>query len=192
MTSRIEPNIELLEFFRGFPEWGTFIERIPLSTVRLDEVKEIQNIDLLKIDIQGCEREVLRNGMDRLKDCLVIHTEIEFLPIYKNPPLFSEVEQFLRSKGFLFHKKDSLVRRTVKALQVNNNLFTGFSPVFWADAYFVKDFTKFDLMSPEKLQKLALILCDIYKPFYLAMRALMAFDAKIGITYEKQYPALLN
>ena len=147
---------------------------------------------MLKIDIQGCELEVLRNGIDRLKDCLVIHTEVEFLPIYKNPPLYSEVEQFLISKDFLFHKVVSLVRRTVKALQLNDNLFTGFSPVFWADANFVKDFTKFDLMSPEKLQKLALILCDIYKPFYLAMRALMAFDAKIGTTYEKQYPALLS
>ena len=84
------------------------------------------------------------------------------------------------------------MRRTVQAPQVNNNLFTGFNPVFWADAYFVKNFTKFDLMSPEKQQKLALILCDIYKPFYLAMRALMAFNTKIGTTYEKQYPALLN
>ena len=51
MASLVEPNIELFEFFRGFPEWGKFIERIPLSTVRLDEVEEIQNIDLLKIDI---------------------------------------------------------------------------------------------------------------------------------------------
>ena len=88
MTSLVEPNIELLEFFRGFLEWDKFIERIPLSTVRHDEVEEIQNNGLLKIDIQGCELEVLRNGIDRLKDCLVIHAEVEFLPIYKNPSLF--------------------------------------------------------------------------------------------------------
>ena len=178
MASLVEPNIELFEFFRGFPEWGKFIERIPLSTVRLDEVEEIQNIDLLKIDIQGCEFEVLRNGIDRLKDCLVIHTEVDFFPIYKNPPLYSEVEQFLISKDFLFHKVVSLVRRTVKALQLNDNLFTGFSQVFRVGANFVKDFTKFDLLSPEKLQKLTLILCYIYGPFYLSIWSLMAFDTK--------------
>ena len=108
----------------------------------------------------------------------MIHTEVEFLLIYKNPPLYSEVEQFLISKDFLFHKVDSLVRRTVKALQLNNNLFTGFSQVFGLGAYFVKDFTKFDLLSPEKLQKLTLILCDIDGPFYLAIWSLMAFDTK--------------
>ena len=108
----------------------------------------------------------------------MIHTEVDFFPIYKNPPLYSEVEQFLISKDFLFHKVDSLVRRTVKALQVNNNLFTGFSQVFRVGAYFVKDFTKFDLLSTEKLQKLTLILCYIYGPFYLSIWSLMDFDTK--------------
>ena len=115
--------------------------------------------------------------MDRLKDCLVIDTEVEFLLLYKDQLLFSKVEKFLRSQGFLLHKVNSLVSRTVKALQVSNNSFTCRSQMFWADAYFVKDFTVFDLLSPEKLQKLALILYDIYRLFDLAMRALITSDA---------------
>lgn len=192
MTSLLEPNMELLEYFHGFPNWGKVVDRVPLSTVRLDDVEEIQNIDLLKIDIQGGELEVFRNGTDRLRDCLVIHTEVEFLPMYKDQPLFSEVEIFLRSQGFLFHKVDSLVSRTVKPLQVNNDPFSGLSQVFWADAYFVKDFTKLNLLSLEKLKKLALILHDIYGSFDLALRVLMACDEKSGTTYANQYPSLLN
>ena len=73
----------------------------------------------------------------------------------------------------------------MKALQVNNNLFKCLSQMFWADAYFAKDFTMFDLLRPEKLQKLALILHNIYGSFDHAMRVLMTFDAKTGTTYEK-------
>ena len=62
--------------------------------------------------------------MDRLKDCLVIDTEVEFLLLYKDQLLFSKVEKFLRSQGLLLHKVNSLVSLTVKALQVSNNFFT--------------------------------------------------------------------
>ena len=55
MTSLLEPNPDLLDFFHGFPEWSAVQERLPLQTVRLDDIPEISNIDFLKIDIQGAE-----------------------------------------------------------------------------------------------------------------------------------------
>ena len=58
-----------------------------LSTVRLDDVSEIDNVDYIKIDIQGAELGVFRNGTDRLRDCPVIHTKVEFLPMYEGQPL---------------------------------------------------------------------------------------------------------
>ena len=77
-------------------------ERIKIPTIRLDDVDEIKNIDYLKIDIQGGELEVFKNGVNLLKNCLVIHTEVKFLPMYEGQPLFSEVELFLRELGFVF------------------------------------------------------------------------------------------
>ena len=192
MTSLLEPNIELLGFFHGFPDWGKVINRVPLTTVRLDDVDDIKNIDLLKIDIQGGELKVFRNGMDRLKDCLVIQTEVNFLQMYKDQPLFSEVELFLRSQGFLFHKFDILHSRVVQPTKKNDDIYAGMSQVFWTDAIFVKDFTNFNLLSPDKLKKLALILHDIYDSFDLSMRALMACDAKTGTTYVSEYPLFFN
>jgi FkbM family methyltransferase len=187
MTSLLEPNTELLDFFFGFPEGGRVLRHVPVPTVRLDDVNEIKNIDLLKIDIQGGELEVFRNGMNRLKDCLVIQTEVNFLQMYKDQPLFSEVELFLRSQGFLFHKFETLHSRVVKPTQKNDDIYAGLSQVFWSDAIFVKDFTKLDLFNPIKLEKLALILNDIYGSFDLSMRALMACDSKAGTTYASKY-----
>ena len=176
MTSLLEPNAELLSYLHGFPEWGEVRERISTPTVRLDEIKEIKNIDYLKIDIQGGELEVFRNGINRLSDCLVIHTEVEFLPMYQGQPLFSEVELFLRERGFTFHRFAPLVSRIVQPMLINNDASGQLSQVTYADAVFIKDFTKFDQLSLEGLKKIALILHDIYGSFDIVLRALMTFD----------------
>jgi FkbM family methyltransferase len=192
MTSLLEPNNELLNYFHGFPEWGKVEERLTIPTVRLDDVKEIKNIDYLKIDIQGGELEVFRNSINHLHDCLVIHTEVEFLPMYIGQPLFSEVELFLRDLGFTFHRFEPLVSRAVQPLIANNDIYKGLSQVFWADAIFVKDFTKFDRLSVEKLKKIALILNDSYGSIDIALRALMALDVKANSDLVKNYLEFLS
>ena len=187
MTSLLEPNINLLSYFHGFPEWGKVVERISIPTVRLDDFSEIKNLDYLKIDIQGGELEVFRNGTNRLKECLVIQTEVEFLPMYEGQPLFSEVELYLRELGFTFHKFFPLVSRIVQPMLVNNNIYSELSQATYADAIFIKDFTKFDQLDPEQLKKISLILNDIYGSFDIALRALMACDATNKSNYAEQY-----
>ena len=187
MTSLLEPNMNLLSYFHGFPEWGKVVERKSIPTVRLDDFSEIKNLDYLKIDIQGGELEVFRNGTNRLKECLVIQTEVEFLPMYEGQPLFSEVELYLRELGFTFHKFFPLVSRIVKPLLINNNIYSELSQATYADAIFIKDFTKFDQLDPVQLKKISLILNDIYGSFDIALRALMACDAKNKSNYAEQY-----
>ncbi len=192
MTSLLEPNAELLNYFHGFPEWGKVQKRVSIQTVRLDDIKEIKNIDYLKIDIQGGELEVFRNGVDRLRDCLVIQTEVEFLPMYEGQPLFSEVELFLRGLGFTFHRFAPLTTRAVQPMTVNNDIYEGISQVFWADAIFIKDFTKFDELGLLKLKKLALILHEVYGSFDIVLRALMAHDKKSKSKLADEYLKILS
>ena len=187
MTSLLEPNMNLLSYFHGFPEWGKVVERKSIPTVRLDDFSEIKNLDYLKIDIQGGELEVFRNGTNRLKECLVIQTEVEFLPMYEGQPLFSEVELYLRELGFTFHKFFPLVSRIVQPLLINNDIYSELSQATYADAIFIKDFTKFDQLDPEQLKKISLILNDIYGSFDIALRALMACDATNKSNYAEQY-----
>ena len=187
MTSLLEPNMNLLSYFHGFPEWGKVVERKSIPTVRLDDFSEIKNLDYLKIDIQGGELEVFRNGTNRLKECLVIQTEVEFLPMYEGQPLFSEVELYLRELGFTFHKFFPLVSRIVQPLLINNDIYSELSQATYADAIFIKDFTKFDQLDPEQLKKISLILNDIYVSFDIALRALMVCDAKNKSNYAEQY-----
>ena len=191
MTSLLEPNTELLGYYHGFPEWGKVLERRKISTIRLDDVAEIKDIDYLKIDIQGAELEVFRNGVDRLRDCLVIQTEVEFLPMYKGQPLFSEVELFLRSQGFVFHRFVDWQSRTVRPMLLDKNIYANLSQAFYGDAVFIKDFTKFDRLDPIALKKLALVLHDVYGSYDIALRALMTHDRKIGSNLAEQYSRFL-
>ena len=196
MTSLLEPNHDLLQFFHGFPEWGQVVARHQINTVRLDDVEEIENLDYLKIDIQGGELCVFENATERLADCLVIQTEVEFLPMYVDQPLFSEVEIFLRGQGFLFHRFEPLSSRVIQPVLMDNNVHKDFVQVSWADAVFVRDFTRLVDLEPGKLMKLESILHDVYGSYDLVLRALMARDAFVGSghatvylqTLSEQYP----
>jgi len=187
MSSLLEPNKELLSYFHGFPDWGEVTDRVPVSTVRLDDIISIKDLDYLKIDIQGGELEVFRNGIEKLRDCLVIQTEVEFLPMYKDQPLFSEVELFLRGQGFIFHRFAPLISRTVQPLIVEGDIYKGLSQNFWADAVFIKDFTKFDNLNSLELKKIALILHEVYGSVDIALRAIMAIDKKSKSNMAEEY-----
>ncbi len=187
MTSLLEPNMELLSYLRYFSEHGKVKERLTVQTTRLDDVEEIQNIDYLKIDIQGGELEVFKNAPNLLAECCVIHSEVEFLPMYEGQPLFSEVEMYLREQGFIFHRFSPLVSKIIQPMLINNNPRGEPSQVIWADAVFIKDFTKFNELTPANLKKTALILNDVYGSIDIVMRALMAIDKKLKTNYSKKY-----
>lgn len=86
----------------------TFLKDIKLEksfeikSISLDSfiISEKLNPDLIKIDTQGSELEILQNAEFSLNKCLMIETEVEIIPIYKNQPLFHDVTAFLYSKGF--------------------------------------------------------------------------------------------
>ena len=70
---------------------------------------------------------------------------------------------------------------------INNNIYSELSQATYADAIFIKDFTKFDQLDPVQLKKISLILNDIYGSFDIALRALMACVAKNKSNYAEQY-----
>jgi FkbM family methyltransferase len=187
MTSLLTPNPAVLNLFHGFPEWGRVLSTEVVDTVRLDDVPETVGVELIKIDIQGGELMALRHGKTRLRDTLLIHTEVEFLPMYIGQPLFSEVEIFLRSEGFLFHRFFPAVSRVVRPLLVNNDIYAGLNQLVWADAIFIRDLSRLDALSEAQLLKTAKILHDCYRSVDVALYLLTEYDrrtgAHLGVTY---------
>jgi FkbM family methyltransferase len=61
------------------------------------EINNIEKIDILKLDVQGGEKLVLEGAINMLSSNKInmIFTEVEFIEIYKNQPLFHDITSFL-------------------------------------------------------------------------------------------------
>jgi FkbM family methyltransferase len=186
-SSTYEPNKPLLELFQNLANLTEVVGRDPISTVRLDDLPEVQGADFLKLDVQGGELDVLNGAEKTLADAVVVHTEVEFVPLYKDQPLFAEVDQRLRQAGFVFHKLHGFAGRTFKPLIVNQDINLGLSQWLWADAVYVRDFMALESVPAEKLLKMAVILHLVYGSLDLALHVLRAFDAKMNTATSSAY-----
>ncbi|MBZ5591358.1 MAG: FkbM family methyltransferase [Acidobacteriia bacterium] len=188
MTSSLyEPNTALLDRFQNLGELTRVVRQFPVETHRLDDLPQIGQVDYLKLDVQGAECDVIDGAAELLSNTLVVHTEVEFVPLYVDQPLFAEVDQALRRKGFCFHRFAGLAGRTFKPLIYQNNVNAMLSQALWADAIYVRDWMNWESLSAEQLLKLALILHDVYSSCDLCMMALSLFDRKSGVALGAQY-----
>ena len=122
----------------------------------------------------------------------MIQTEVEFLSMYEGQPLFSEVEIFLRKQGFMLHRFFPAVSRVMRPLLVDNNIFAGLSQMFWADAIFMRDVTRLNLLGDQQLLKMAAILHDCYGSIDVVLRLLTEHDTRTGGRLGPGYLAALT
>ena len=188
MTSSLyEPNSALLARFQHLENLTRVVKRMEMQTHRLDDLKELHDTDFLKMDVQGVELDVMKGAERVLANAVLVHTEVEFVPMYKDQPLFAEIDQHLRSRGYLFHKFIGVAGRTFKPLVTDNDLEKMRSQVLWGDVVYVRDFMALDRLSPEKLVKLAVILHMQYGSVDLALESLKAHDAKTSAGLSGRY-----
>ncbi|GIV38770.1 MAG: hypothetical protein KatS3mg033_0570 [Thermonema sp.] len=108
-------------------------------TIRTEEVKtttldafcknkDISFIDILKMDIQGGELEALKGAEELLKRQKIglLYTEVEFVPIYKGQPLFSDIELYLRQFDYQLYR-------------IMNMYSDETGQLLWADAIFLSN-----------------------------------------------------
>jgi Methyltransferase FkbM domain len=162
------------------------------ETKRLDDIAETAGVTFLQMDIQGAELLALQHAQNRLRDALVLHLEVEFLPLYVDQPLFSDVEQFLRQRGFVFHRFSAPVSRVIQPMVVDGNLVSGLSQLVWADAVFVRDFSRLDRLDDHQLLATAAIVHDCYNSWDLALHLLNEVDRRKQSTLGPDYLSALG
>src|SRR5262249_1968558 len=117
MTSSLyEPNMPLLSKFNQVDDLTRPVSQTRVQTKRLDDIPEIKNIDFLKVDVQGADLDVLRGAERHLKTCVAVFTEVEFIPMYKDQPLFADIDTYMRSQGFLLHSLAGPAGRALKPI----------------------------------------------------------------------------
>ena len=186
-SSLFVPNMPLLEKFQNLGELMQVVRRERIDTKRLDDIAEVSEADYLKMDAQGAELAILMGARRLLEQVMIVHTEVEFVPMYEGQPLFADVDAELRQQGFLLHKFQSMAGRPFKPFACGNNPSSPINQVLWADVIYVKNFTEFDEISPRKLLKLAIMLHELYQSFDLCAVAIKSFDEQTGFHLYDRY-----
>lgn len=194
MSSLLTPDQNMLQTFGLFAEFGKVLKQVPVTTRTLDSIDEIMHLDYLKIDIQGGELDVFKNGRQKLADTVVIQTEVSFMPLYQNQPTLGEIDIELRSQGFVPHCFAAVKNWIISPLVINSNPTIPLNQLLEADLVYVKDFTKPEMLSNEQLKHMALISHICYKSFDLAMRCVMLLEQR-GVLPKgsvDRYPKMIS
>lgn len=192
-SSIFEPNTDFVCQFHGLSELMEVVETSTMPTRRLDDIEEARATDFLKLDVQGAELIILQNALETLDHVSMIQTEVSFVPLYKNQPLFADVDSFLREQGFMLHTFLGFGQRALRPLMINSNANAALRQMLWSDVVYVKPF---DLSlkgpKPATLLKRAVLYHTLYQSYDFATRALQDYDRRSGSNLTKAYFAALG
>ena len=109
-SSLYEPNQELCDSFKAIAPLMKTMTINTVQTQRLDDLIADAEIDFIKLDVQGAELRVLKGAPRLLPTTLLAEIEVAFVPLYKEQPLFADVDAYMRACGFYFHKFAQLTK----------------------------------------------------------------------------------
>lgn len=178
MSSLLKPDSRQLQQFIPFSDYGRVTSEIPVQTHRLDDIEEIRVMDFLKIDVQGFELTVFRNGHDRLREAVAIQVELPFVKTYENQPTFGEIDLELQSLGFVPHFVVTAFVRMIAPMVPIAQGHGGLRQIHEIDLLYVRDFARPELMSDEQLKHLALLAHHCFGSFDLAFRCVFTLTER--------------
>lgn len=146
--------------------------RFEVETLRLDDLDQIGGIDFLKIDIQGGELAVLRNGRGKLRHTLALQTEMRFLPLYQGEPGFADLNAELTSQGFEFHNLVALNRFRVAGSRGLGLKARHGSQLVDGDAIYIRGLTALSGQGSAALARLAVLASGCFGSHDLALACL--------------------
>jgi FkbM family methyltransferase len=106
------------------------LNQVKIQLTTIDEYlkyKRVNQINILKLDIQGSELNALKGAELALKNKKIdiIFTEAYFIQQYENQPLFADIVKYLSNYGY--------------TIQDIYNPIYGMSKLAWCDVMFVRD-----------------------------------------------------
>jgi lipopolysaccharide transport system ATP-binding protein len=154
-SSLLQPDPDLTENYPALA-CARQLSTTEIETTTLDLWAVHNNVpvvDYIKIDTQGSELEILKGGVGALQTARCLEVEVEFNPIYLGQPIFSEIDIFLRSQGFVLWKLSNHVHYSRQGTPntpladdhifyddmqvVKHTVYAG--QLYWANAHYVKN-----------------------------------------------------
>ena len=111
-----------------YPEKAQNVGEIEVDTTTIDsfcEKKNIERIDILKLDVEGAEKKVLNGAFEKLSkhNIYLIYTEVMFVPHYEGGCIFHELTAFLEQYDYTLFNFYNLKRAKNGQLRWGNAIF---------------------------------------------------------------------
>lgn len=192
MTSLLNPDAAHLAFFNGFTRFARIEEEALVHTQRLADIAELQDIDYLKMDIQGAELMVLENAGSALDRCVVIQLEASFIPLYEGQPTFGDIDRWMRSHGFMPHCLAKLKRWSIAPTVARGDIRIPFNQLLECDVVYVRGLVDLSKLDDDQLKKLVLISAECYRSPDLALHAVGELERRGMVGLNDQVLQLLR
>lgn len=133
-----------MEFWQRFPdEVNVVLEKtIDIDTVDFDSFaseNHIDSVDFMKLDTEGSELDILKGAIKSLRKSVVgVSIEVEFLPVHKDQPVFSDVDSFMRQMGFWLFDL-ATYRYTRKSLKPSYGISVDYGQILSGQALYLRD-----------------------------------------------------
>ncbi len=102
-------------------------KEIKVKCLRLDDFQFEPTLEapiLLKLDVQGFEKQVLEGGEKFIQNVEYVLLEVSFISMYDNEPLFDEMNEYLKKNNFE-------IIAPIGSLQMNNDSATAQLDMFY-------------------------------------------------------------
>ena len=118
--------------YKYYPGQNDLIKKISIDCVSLDSLLNdniIKQSDVIKLDLQGYELFALNGAKQTLANAKIVLTEVEFISLYKDQPLFEDIAQFMKDNNYrLYNFYDIQNDKSgqiifADAIFINNNFF---------------------------------------------------------------------
>lgn len=106
--------------------WLKFENAITVQTSTLQQFcteNDIDHIDFIHMDVQGAELMVLKGAKDFIQHINMVWLEVEAVELYKGQPLKRDVEDFMKTNGFV---------------KLEDTVYTTAGDQFWARKDYIK------------------------------------------------------
>ena len=142
LSSILKPN---REFIDRYPDSGRYdiLQTIKIEVDTLDNVlnknKNI-DVDFIKLDAQGSELSILKGANNILSSSVIgLEIEVEFVQLYQDQPIFSEINEFIKNFGFRLFDLRTYFWKTYRGMKYGKPK----GQIIFADALFIIDIDKF-------------------------------------------------
>jgi FkbM family methyltransferase len=111
-----------------YPDEAQNIGEVEVDTTTIDsfcERENIEQIDILKMDVEGAEKKVLSGARDKLSkhNIYLVYTEVIFVPHYEGGCMFHELTAFIEQYGYTLFNLYNLKRAKNGQLRWGNAIF---------------------------------------------------------------------